>query len=142
MWVLVRAARWIMVLLLVVDLVGSPFHDHHHDGGLAGYAIHSMQRAGEASHKDFTAPQHASLLDVHQQRWGHSLNALAPTGPKLASFKDCIEVDAVSPHLVLLELSPSSAEGFVHWQPGGQRVPILSFRTVPPDGRAPPALLV
>ena len=137
-------ARWVLVLLLAIDLIGSPFHAHHHEGGPDGYATHAVQWDSDhvihhQLHEDFEATLHAD----EAAHFGHSLSALRSTSLKLAKVKSPIELPTLAPPFALTGLlTPLAAAVFVRWQPGRERVPISLFRTVPPDGRAPPFLHV
>lgn len=141
---LMWAARWMLVLLLATDLIGSPFHAHHHDGGPDNYLSHTSQALDDAA--DETADLAASALHVDSSdavKGGHSMSALRGTSVQVANSESCIEQQAVVPLFVFAGLfSQPVLEVFPGWRPGAERVPIPSFRTVPPDSRAPPLLQV
>lgn len=135
-------ARWMLVLLLAADLIGSPFHAHHHDGGPQGYASHTMDHAAHDTGDWDHDAQHADS-DEPGGIGGHSLSALRGAPVQPAHPETWVELHGVVPLVAFAALlTQPDAEVDVVWRPGRDRVPIPSFRTVPPDGRAPPSLSV
>lgn len=137
--------RWMLVLVLAADLIGSPFHAHQHDGGPNGYAV-------EVSHlladHDADLEQHdaGSVRDLHGEdaaRFGHSLSAHREFPARLPDLEISAEAQGLAPLSAFTDLlTPHAAERGVGWRGDRERVPPASFRTVPPHGRAPPALHV
>ncbi|MGJ7538498.1 MULTISPECIES: hypothetical protein [unclassified Variovorax] len=141
--------RWLLVLVIAVDLISSPFHAHHHESGPEGYSSHASQL--DAGHSSFeqAAQDDDHLLHVDSDnadadhRGGHSMSALQGTPIQLASPDSAPKFLALVPLFVFVGLlTQPMAEALVRWRPGRERVPIPLFRTVPPDGRAPPSLHV
>ena len=135
--------RWMLVLVLAMDLVGSPWHAHHHDGSPDGYVVHAAQVDGDhdALHERDDDETASHLEADHSAHFGHSLLALRTIPLQLASVQlqdtpQCL----ASPYRFAELLTPPTVEVTVRWRPGKEREPIPLFRTVPPDGRAPPTL--
>ncbi|WP_208511406.1 hypothetical protein [Variovorax paradoxus] len=138
-------ARWLLVLIIAVDLIGSPFHAHHHDGGPEGYA----SQVGELSHGHASLDQptadDGSQSHVHTdaagEPGGHSMSALRGLGTQVVEPSSVPELLALVPVFALLGLlALSVSQALVRWRQAPERVRIPFFRTVPPDGRAPPFL--
>lgn len=136
-------ARWMLILLLATDLIGSPFHAHHHDGSSAGYASHTSHLSDYAADRANDWGQRVQHVDTDEPgvNGGHSLSALRGASVQVANPEVWVELHGVVPLVAFagLLLQPE-AEALVRWRPGRERVPIPLFRTVPPDGRAPPSL--
>ena len=137
--------RWLLVLVIAVDLISSPFHAHHHESGPEGYSSHAGQL--DAGHSSFEQAPQADELSLHvdsddaDHGGGHSLSALQGAPIQLASPDSAPKLLALVPLFVLFGLiTQPVAEALARWRPGRERVPIPLFRTVPPDGRAPPQL--
>lgn len=139
--------RWLLVLVIAVDLISSPFHAHHHESGPEGYSSHAGQL--DVSHSSF---EQVAQEDDHSRHvdsddadlgGGHSMSALQGTPIQLASPDSAPKLLALVPLFVLFRLiTQPVAEALARWRPGRERVPIPLFRTVPPDGHAPPSLHV
>lgn len=142
---LMLLVRWMLVLVLAADLIGSPFHAHHHDGGPDGY---SMQVTHLVADHDADLGHHGadSLLDLHGEddaRFGHALSAHRESSARLPDLGISAGPQWLASLFVFTALlTPHPAEIRVGWQSDGERVHPPSFRTVPPHGRAPPALHV
>ncbi|MGJ7568870.1 hypothetical protein ACSFBM_33810 [Variovorax sp. GB1R11] len=139
--------RWLLVLVIAVDLISSPFHAHHHESGPEGYSSHAAQL--DVGHSSFEQvaqdDDHALHVDSDNadHGGGHSMSALQGTPIQLANPDSAPKLLALVPLFVLFGLiTQPVAEALVRWHPGRERVPIPLFRTVPPDGRAPPSLHV
>ena len=139
--------RWLLVLVIAVDLISSPFHAHHHDSGPEGYSSHAGQL--DVGHSSFEQTAQDEDLSLHvdsdnaDHRGGHSMSALQGAPIQLASPESAPKLLALVPLFVFVGLlAQPVAEALVRWRPGRERVPIPLFRTVPPDGRAPPSLHV
>lgn len=142
---LTRVARWMLVLLLVSDLIGSPFHAHHHDGGPDNYSTHTSHAIELAADTVSGLDDLALHVDSDEapQHGGHSLSGLRGASLQVAHSQAVSELYAVATSLVLAGLfALPVVEVLPGWQPGRERVPIPLFRTVPPNGRAPPSLYV
>ena len=123
--------NWLLVAVLAMDLAGSPLHTHGHDGEFssAGTAWAS------AGHHDGTAEVHADHHDG--AAFSHSITALrghvtdlpdAPTGADLDSAA-LWPVSDIAANAVAVRLP---------WPPDRHRAGSSAFRSLPPDGRAPP----
>lgn len=137
--------RWLLVLVVAVDLISSPFHAHHHESGPEGYSNHAGQL--DVGHSAFEQAAQDDGLSLHADSdnadhgGGHSMSALQGAPIQLASPASVPKLLALVPLFVLFGLiTQPVAEALVRWRPGRERVPIPLFRTVPPDGRAPPSL--
>ncbi len=139
--------RWLLVLVIAVDLISSPFHAHHHESGPEGYSSHAGQLdVGHSSFEQVAQDDDHSLhvdSDNTDHGGGHSMSALQGTPIQLASPDSAPKLLALVPLFVFFGLvTQPVAEALVRWRPDRERVPIPLFRTVPPDGRAPPSLHV
>ncbi|MGJ7583041.1 hypothetical protein ACSFA3_23015 [Variovorax sp. RHLX14] len=137
--------RWLLVLVIAVDLISSPFHAHHHESGPEAYSSHAGQLdVGHSSFEQVAQDDDHSLhvdSDNADHGGGHSMSALQGTPIQLATPDSAPKFLALVPLFVLFGLiTQPVAEALVRWRPGRERVPIPLFRTVPPDGRAPPSL--
>lgn len=125
--------RWLMLLLLVLDLASSPLHAHLHESG------------GQALPTQAAAAMHASELHMdeeagpgHQEEApvsGHSLDAMRNVqqqqpGPGIATI--------LPPRITPASL-PASAVLVLRAAPP-TRSPISAIQHLRPDGRAPPLL--
>jgi hypothetical protein len=139
--------RWLLVLVIAVDLISSPFHAHHHESGPEGYSSHAgLLDVGHSSFEQAAPDDDLSLhvdSDNADHGSGHSMSALQGAPIQLASPDSAPKFLALVPLLVFVGLlAQPAAEALVRWRTGRERVPIPLFRTVPPDGRAPPSLHV
>lgn len=139
--------RWSLVLVIAVDLISSPFHAHHHESGPEGYSSHAAQL--DVGHSSFEQAAQDDDLSLHvdsdnaDHGGGHSMSALQGTPIQLATPDSAPKLLALVPLFVLFGLvTQPVAEALARWRPDRERVPIPLFRTVPPDGRAPPSLHV
>ncbi|OYW21364.1 MAG: hypothetical protein B7Z52_00995 [Burkholderiales bacterium 12-64-5] len=77
---LMLLVRWLLVLVIAMDLISSPFHAHHHESGPEGYSSHAGQL--DAGHSSFEQAPQADELSLHvdsddaDHGGGHSLSAL------------------------------------------------------------------
>lgn len=137
--------RWLLVLVIAVDLISSPFHAHHHESGPEGYSSHAGQL--DAAHSSVEQAAENDDLSLHvdsdnaDHGDGHSMSALQGAPIQLASPDSAPKLLALVPLFVFFGLiTQPMAEALARWRPDRERVPIPLFRTVPPDGRAPPSL--
>ena len=79
-WSLVR---WLLVLLLMFDQVGAPWHAHHHDSGVDGVVVATATHAeADESVKHVDAPDDQPL-------WAHATTVLRiEAGPALSAADD------------------------------------------------------
>ncbi len=121
-------ARWLLILLLVFDQVGSPLHNHHHDSGIDAHALElaHADASANASHRDLTdsgAFLYHSVTAVKNEV--HLAAMPAGDSAALLAFPSALTLFAlqkVVDHPARSELTPGS----------------LIYRSLPPDTRAPP----
>ena len=140
---LVNLVRWFFILLLVVDLIGSPFHDHQHEGHTGGFSALTTQHVVD----DSIQPHHA-ILDEDadlapqshdRQSGGHSLTVIRSFEGLQSLLTAPIQPQLLGVVLVIASLlAAPPTNDLVMWRPDSSRPPVSLFRTVPPDGRAPP----
>ena len=139
-----RLAHWMLIGVIALTMVSSPFHAHHHEGGPGGYGTNVDQLSIDEADADLERESNEpSILKavVDNAHVGHSVSALRGAAAKVAqvvSVMDARLLVSILAFVVLLD--PPVADRLTGWHPGRERVPIPLFRTVPPDGRAPPTL--
>ena len=130
--------NWLLVAVLALDLAGSPLHAHRHDGEF------SMVGAAWASagHHDGVAGVHADHDD--SAALSHSITALRsyvadlPDAPTVAATVADLGSAIPWPVPGLRDLPESAAAVRLPWPPDRHRAGSSAFRSLPPDGRAPP----
>ena len=141
-----RLVHWLLVVVIALNMVSSPFHAHHHEGGPDGYGTtvdhFDIDEAASELELMSTEPLiHKTAAD--NAHVGHSVSALRGIEVKVAKVKTGVDAGLLVSILAFaVLLDPPVAGGLVGWHPARERIPIPSFRTVPPDGRAPPTLHV
>jgi hypothetical protein len=127
------AARWLLVLVLAVDLIGSPLHGHVHDSGIDSHAW--------SVHVDATGwePAHAEEPDTLVQLRHATLTVRA-------AAEDTDLSPEVSPVTTLVtwwpsfslpaDVSPVEERG--PWRAAQPPPDYPDHRSLPPAGRAPP----
>lgn len=126
-------ARWLLVLVLVVDLVGAPLHAHAHDSGVDGHAWapHVDAPGWDTPHvedaDDALMLQHATLtlpssIDAPQADAGDGA-----AGIVLGWWPPVDAAWALPPAI-------EAPERWAAWPPP----PRPEYRSRPPAGRAPP----
>lgn len=140
-----RLIQCIFVLLLALDLVGSPFHQHHHEGSTDSYLVHVDQHQGRYADSDnFAGLDYA--LSVSSDAEGadsgnHSLATIRSGSIKLDASRSSVAPQFLGSLFLLVSLAASPiATPVLQWCFDRSRPPVPLFRTVPPNGRAPPAL--
>ena len=123
--------NWLLLAVLALDLAGSPLHAHRHDGGfsLAGAAWaaadpHDDGARAHAEHDDGAALSHSTVA-----LRGQVLDL--PDAPALATL--C----STTPWFTFAATA-SAAALRLPWPPDRHRAGASAFRSLPPDGRAPP----
>ncbi|WP_230181393.1 hypothetical protein [Aquabacterium sp. CECT 9606] len=123
-------ARWLLVLVLMLDHVSAPFHHHQHDGGggqFEAVAAHEALDEGDvhAEEHDHLPSHSAMAIRVDPARLGQ-LPAVDLAGA-------WVTVNATVQLLAILaEPQPE------HWLADRSRPDFRSHRSLPPAGRAPP----
>lgn len=139
-----RLGRWLLVLLLLVfvfDLISSPFHAHHHAGGPEGYSSHLADDSHFAPAAVTEHQTHSRHSEGADHSGGHGISAIQSALTQLFTSGSVTKAFALVPLFAIFGLlTQPIAERLVRWRPGRQSVRIPLFRTVPPDGRAPPSL--
>lgn len=126
-------ARWLLVLLLVWDQVGSPLHPHHHDSGVDGDWSLVLQADDAADDGPY--------LDSRDDRrhLTHPTLALRPRADTAAQPAQGPATVLLAPGLPGLRLPALHRPGAAAaWQPDARPPPFTSPLCLPPAGRAPP----
>lgn len=127
---------WLLIALLIADMVGAPFHRHHHDSGID--AVWSAAAHADGDH----AIAHVEGID-HEDSFGHTTLAVRPTAEstvKPASITDAgpFALACIACLWTTLTVAIREDAGvglpYANWQ----APPIASYRSLPPAGRAPP----
>ena len=127
-WI-VRIMRVLVVLLLVFDQLSSPLHHHHHDGGPHGLTQQLFIEHASAAHIE-----PADELAGHHSMTGIKREArFSPVFQGADDFSPLI----VAPHLVIYLAAKDTQ--MPSW-PIEARQSIITYRSLPPGGRAPPLL--
>lgn len=133
-----RSAQWLLRCLLIalfaLDLVGSPSHAHHHDSG-------TFQLGVEASAEHVDDAAHDAHVESGDARaFMHSVAALRASAVTIAASEGADEVDTTLAPVAAFGLLQSTAAPELTWHRARERVGLGVFRSLPPDGRAPPVL--
>ena len=145
--------RWLLLVVIALDLVSSPLHLHHHEGGPEGYALSThVDQLDADSLEPVTVLGHVhvhgdnGVSDAAADKGshgGHSMSALQVSAVQFAVAEPASGPMVIGPMSSLaLLLGHASVQEVAVWRPERDRVPIPLFRTLPPDGRAPPQLRV
>lgn len=130
---LLTLGRWVLILLLAFDLIGSPFHAHAHDLGASGLGPHAIQ-VGESA--DAAGADHVE--EFESPGFGHSLAALRPAEPSSGAWAFAAAVTICTPPPVGVLAEPVLP--CTGWRNSLTRVPISPHPHLRPDSRAPPVL--
>jgi hypothetical protein len=126
--------RWLVLVVVALDLISAPLHAHAHDMGPDQFLGHS--HGDEGMHEDLLdVALHAEAVD---HALGHHASAALRSAerepvstPSLAAIvADVAALQAVEPELA--ERGP--------WLASADHIPIPSRCTLRPEGRAPPGL--
>ena len=128
--------RWLLVLLIAFDQVGSPLHRHHHDsgvdashwvpgtGGASSVGLHSLRERDEPGSAIF----HANTAMRSEAR------LLLGSGPEAADTERLVALIWPEPRLApALLLAPLDSLAGT-----GAPLPPASWHELLPEGRAPP----
>lgn len=133
--------NWLLLAVLALDLAGSPLHAHRHDGGfsLAGAAWaaadpHDDVARAHAEH-DGAAEAHADHDDGAEL--SHSTVALRGQVLDLPDAPVVATLCSTTPWPTFAATA-STAAVRLPWPPDRHRAGASAFRSLPPDGRAPP----
>lgn len=122
-------ARWLLVLLLVWDQVGSPLHQHHHDSGIDGSWL-------TASHDDGSASTpHLEGVDGGPS-FAHAVTTVQPP----TKFDSPVADSAATPLplYAFVELVNFALAKEPLPRPDRHPPDYSSYRSLPPASRAPP----
>lgn len=123
--------NWLLVALLALDLAGSPLHAHAHDSGFSsGTAVWTS-----SDHHDESAEAHAD----HDRGavFSHSITALRGHVVDLPDAPPDVALSSATPWPAS-ELPSKAVDLRLPWPPDRHRAGASAFRSLPPDGRAPP----
>jgi len=128
-WVL----RWLLVLVLMMDQIGSPLHRHHHDSGVDGGAIHGQQLGSLPAAHHFET-------DSHEPSVYHAVTTLRVES-RLSAAETPSQADpqpmVLAAAWALPRLAVEASDGAIWVEPTVP--PTKLHRSLPPAGRAPPA---
>ena len=126
-------ARWLLVLVVALDLLSAPFHHHLHDGGQG-------QREFATAH----ASLEASASDTHMESDDHLLVSHATMAIRInpSRLAQLPPIDNAAAQLALVSVLHRLAAVDdlppPQWRPDRSRPDFRSHRSLPPPGRAPP----
>ena len=124
-------ARWLLVLLLVWDQVGSPLHRHHHDSGVDGRWL-------TAAHETVPAEtQHVEDADA-DLHFAHAVMAVLRPLELGSIVSDGAAVPVFPYGAPAMPSAPESTDSRPTRRPDKVPPPYASHRSLPPAGRAPP----
>lgn len=129
-----RWARWLIVLLVMFDLVGAPWHGHRHDSGLNGTFVAAVR--ADAVVSEIHAATHAQAID-ERSSWAHATTALRiEAGPALTAAGD--NDDGPVPSWPAARLRPAVEGAAGPAVAGRSEPPPPVHRSLPPAPQAPP----
>lgn len=136
---LVRLAlSWLLVAVLAVDLVTSPLHAHRHNGEWsAGGALGVLPAHASGMHGPVSAVGASHVDHDDAPRFSHSIVALRAPVEVKADVQPLDDTPAAVPRYLPAPWSLSEAETLA-WLPDRHRAGASAFRSLPPNGRAPP----
>ncbi len=128
---------WLLVAVLAVDLVASPLHAHRHDGewSIAGALWASARHAGGLHGPD--KAHAATPVDHDAPGFSHSISVLRGHVQAMADVPSSDETAATPFWFVTAQHPPADAAATL-WPPDRHRAGSSAFRSLPPNGRAPP----
>lgn len=130
---LLSLGRWVLILLLAFDLVGSPFHAHAHDFGGDGLRSHAVHAGASAD-----AAEAIHLEEFEGSGFGHSLALLRPAESVQSVWKFSVAATICAPPP--LDDFARTAPPCAVRRNALARIPISHFPHLRPDTRAPPVL--
>lgn len=129
---------WMLVAVLAVDLIASPLHAHRHDGEWSSGGT-LWAAAGHPDGLHSPGSVHSPVYVDHDDAPGfsHSISALRGHAKGMADVRSLDETAVAPPWLVLALQTPSGVASST-WPPDRPRAGSSAFKSLPPDGRAPP----
>jgi len=132
---------WLLVAVLAVDLIASPLHAHRHDGEWSMAGALSASAAHPGGMHDPDRPDRvdaATPVDHDPPEFSHSISALRGAVQAMADVPSADETTATPFWSATAQQSPASNCAATVWPPDQHRAGSSAFRSLPPDGRAPP----
>ena len=133
---LAAIAAWLLVLLLALDLIGSPFHAHGHDLGTDGFApaaLHAALTKGDARQDRVEAQEKTGFA--------HSIAAVVRAPQQPGRWQPVSHASLHGPRrLASTAMAIPAARAGRYAAPG--RRAISAGPHLRPEGRAPPPLHV
>ncbi|MDP2371588.1 hypothetical protein [Rhodoferax sp.] len=131
---LVWLVRWLLVLLLMAEQIGSPLHRHHHNFGVDGSALHGQHLgASHLAHHVEGGQHEPSLFHAVTTLRVESRLSATPDAPG-----DAGPQPLVLPLAWAMPWPDPEASKRVSWaKPAAPPRPL--HRSLPPAGRGPPA---
>ena len=127
-------ARWLVLLLLMLDVFSAPWHPHHHDSGVDGTHFAVVHAHGLQS--ELLAEAHAEAPD-HRSTWTHATTVLrTETGPSLPMPAD--NDDGPVSLWPVARLTPAIDEPTPLPVSRHQKPPSTAYRSLRPSPQAPP----
>jgi len=128
---------WLLVAVLAVDLIASPLHDHRHDGewSIGGALSASAVHRGELHRQDKVHA--ATPADHDAPEFSHAISALRGQVQATADLPSSDEA-TTTPFWSVTAQRPRADAAAAIWPPDRHRAGSSAFRSLPPDGRAPP----
>jgi hypothetical protein len=128
---------WLLVAVLAVDLIASPLHTHRHDGewSIGGALSASAEHPGGLHIPDKVHA--ATPVDHDPPGFSHSISALRGHVQAMAEVQSSDEA-AAAPFWSVTAQRPLADAAESPWPPDRHRAGSSAFRSLPPDGRAPP----
>lgn len=123
--------NWLLVAVLALDLAGSPLHAHLHDGGFTSGAM----AWNSSGHHDEAAEAHAD--HDNGAAFSHSITALRGHDVELPDAPPDVSLNSATPWPAF-DRSSNAVSLQLPWPPDRHRAGASAFRSLPPDGRAPP----
>ena len=124
-----RLFRVMVVMLLIFDQVSSPLHNHHHDGGPDGVAPNLMMSSAHVSGSHIEQPEAVAA--------SHAITAIKR---EVRRFPVSANADELPPVIIasLFQIFVGLKEALPSSWPVETRHVIVTHRSLPPGGRAPP----
>ena len=125
----VRVLRVMVVFLLIFDQISSPLHDHHHDAGPDGVTQQLLLSVEHALGAHMEQSDELTAI--------HAVTAIKREARYSPVLQDADELPvAIIPTLFTVLLGANDV--LPRSWPGETRQFIVTYRSLPPGGRAPP----
>lgn len=129
--------RWLVLLVIALDLLSSPLHSHHHDAGTSGGTFHASAISSDHDHdQDGHVSDAVDHADEHGGSVGHQLAALLPDDSvSHADWQPLLFALLLVPGVALTPIETSQRFA---WDTLREPIPSSTGRHWLPVGRAPP----